>query len=79
MEASVVDLRYHMKKVFKALKRNEKVYITNRGKKQGLILPILEPSLNKAEKHAFFGMQSQEKTSVDKVMENLRGKRYRDL
>ncbi len=40
MEASIVDLRYKMNDVLKALERNEKVTILYRGKPKGLIIPF---------------------------------------
>lgn len=39
MRASVVDLRYRMKDVLRALDRNEEVTVTYRGKVKGVIVP----------------------------------------
>ena len=39
MKASVVDLRYRMKDVLKALRRRESVEILYHGKTAGIILP----------------------------------------
>ena len=39
MKASVVDLRYKMKDVLKALDRNERVTVLYRGKVKGVLIP----------------------------------------
>lgn len=82
MMASIVDLRYKMKDVLQALRRNERVTIHYRGKASGIIIPAQEESVAKKVKvtdHPFFGMHHQEKVSVAKAMENLRGGRYKDI
>jgi antitoxin (DNA-binding transcriptional repressor) of toxin-antitoxin stability system len=78
MEATVVDLRYHMKDVLKALERNESVSVLYRGKVKGVIRPAARTSASRLRDHAFFGSRASEE-SVEKVMERLRGGRYRDL
>jgi len=78
MEATVVDLRYHMNNVLKALERNESVSVLYRGKVKGVIRPVVRVSTPKVLEHAFFGSRvSREPVEVD--MERLRGGRYRDL
>ena len=78
MEATVVDLRYHMNDVLKALDRNESVSVLYRGKVKGSIRPAVRTSNPNVREHAFFGSRiSQE--SVEKTMERLRGGRYHDL
>ena len=39
MRATVVDLRYKMNDVLKALERNEKVTVLYRGKIKGVLVP----------------------------------------
>jgi hypothetical protein len=39
MKATVVDLRYKMNDVLKALDRNEKVTVLYRGKVKGVLIP----------------------------------------
>ncbi len=78
MEATVVDLRYHMNDVLKALERNESVSVLYRGKLKGVLRPAARVSTPKVRAHAFFGSRSSSEC-VEKTMEKLRGGRYRDL
>lgn len=60
MKVSVVDLRYRMNEVVKALDRNEDVSILYRGKLKGVIKPAKGKLKRKVSEHPFFGMyQSQ--------------------
>ena len=79
MEASIVDLRYKMKDVLKALNRNETVKIFYRGKISGTIIPA-QHSTNrqKVAEHPFFGMHKGSQLSVSEEMNRLRGGRYKD-
>lgn len=76
MKASVVDLRYKMNEVIKALEKREKVTILYRGKIKGIILPAGEVKAHKVEAHPFFGMAQKEKKSVADHMQALRGSRF---
>ena len=78
MKASVVELRYNMKDVLKALNRNESVQVMYRGKLKGIIEPTMQETVIRVEDHHFFGMSSEDE-SVDEVMDRLRGERYGDL
>jgi len=78
MKATVVDLRYRMNDVLKALDRNEDVDILYRGKKKGVLVPLAKRSGMKVADHPFFNMRSTKK-SVESEMQSLRGGRYRDL
>jgi hypothetical protein len=80
MKATIVDLRYKMNDVLKALDRNEQVTVFYRGKAKGTLIPIWGKSQLKISEHPFFGMSSNsnEKTVQD-VMDDLRGSRYDDL
>jgi hypothetical protein len=78
MEASVVDLRYHMNDVLKALERNESVSVLYRGKVKGVIRPMVRASATKLRDHVFFGSRASGE-SVEKTMERYRGGRFRDL
>lgn len=84
MQASVVDLRYKMNDVLKALERNEKVSVLYRGKIKGVLVP--SSTANKQDKkkkiseHPFFGMSPADSNkSVAEEMDELRGGRYRDI
>ena len=80
MKASVVDLRYRMNDVLKALDRNEKVTVLYRGKVKGVLIPLGEKKQMKITDHPFFGMSSQDsKKSVLDEMADLRGGRYNDI
>ena len=80
MKATIVDLRYKMKDVLKALDRNEQVTVFYRGKAKGTLIPIGKKSHFKISDHPFFGMSSYntEKTVQD-VMDDLRESRYNDI
>ena len=80
MKATVVDLRYKMNDVLKALDRNEKVTVLYRGKVKGVLIPSSEKKQMKITDHPFFGMSSQvNKKSVLDEMADLRGGRYNDI
>ena len=78
MEATVVDLRYHMNDVLKALERNESVSVLYRGKVKGVIRPAIRATSIRVSDHSFFGCRESERP-VDQIMGQLRGGRYRDL
>ena len=78
MEATVVDLRYHMNNVLKALERNESVSVLSRGKIKGVISPVKRSTSARVAGHAFFGCQASVRSAED-IMQQLRGGRHRDL
>ncbi len=78
MQATIVDLRYRMNDVLKALERNENVDILYRGKTKGVLMASAERSKTKVSEHPFFNMRSSRR-SVEAEMDSLRGGRYRDL
>ncbi len=79
MKASVVDLRYKMNDVLKALDRNEKITILYHGKVKGIISPVLNKKNKKVSEHRFFGMYEKNERSVEQEMDDLRGNRYNDI
>lgn len=80
MKASIVDLRYHMHDVLKALSRNESVTIMYHGEEKGIIMPIKSTQTTlKIQDTAMFGMYSDDQETVEVVMNKLRGGRYSDL
>lgn len=80
MKATVVDLRYKMNDVLKALARNEKVTVLYRGKVKGVLVPTEEKKRMKVAEHPFFGMSSPEAgKSVSEIMDDLRRPRYDDI
>ena len=76
MKTSIVDLRYKMKDVLKALNRKERVEILYHGQPKGVIIPTHEPKTIKIKDHPFFGMLKDQKKSVSQVMDDLRGGRH---
>lgn len=78
MKATVVDLRYHMNDVLKALDRNERVSVLYHGKVKGVITPASDAGHGHITDHPFFGMR-KDIASVAETMRALRGGRFRDL
>jgi hypothetical protein len=78
MQATVMDLRYRMNDVLKALDRNEDVDILYRGQKKGVLMARAKASGMKVSEHPFFNMRSSKRT-VEEEMATLRGGRHRDL
>ncbi len=80
MKATVVDLRYKMNDVLKALDRNEKVTVLYRGKVKGILIPSGQKKNIKITDHPFFGMSSRDtdKPVLD-VLNDLRKSRYDDI
>lgn len=76
MEASIVDLRYKMNKVLKALDRRETVKILYHGKVKGIILPVSGKKGKTAEEHPLFGMSRGKRTTVATEMRQLRKGRF---
>ena len=80
MKATVVDLRYKMNDVLKALDRNEKVTVLYRGKVKGVLIPAAQTKDISMTDHPFFGMSSQDsRKSVLDELDDLRRTRYDDI
>ena len=79
MNASIVDLRYKMKDVLRALARGERVTILYRGKAKGVLVPVEAKPRGRVARHPFFGMTAVDTRSVTAEMETLRGGRFRAL
>ena len=79
MEATILDLRYHMKNILNALDRNEQVTILYHGKIKGVIYPFPKKSECRVQDHPLFSSDKKTKLSVEEQMEKLRGDRYGDL
>jgi len=78
MKASVIDLRYRMNEILKAIDRNEEVTILYHGKVKGVIKPNISKGRRRISDHPFFNMCPSKK-SVHEVMADLRGDRYRAI
>jgi len=79
MKANILDLRYKMKEILKALDRREIVEILYHGKSKGTIIPKKVLSKLKITEHEFFGMNKDKKSSVLEEMQKLRGGRFNDI
>ncbi len=78
MNATVVDLRYRMNDVLKALERKESINVLYRGKVKGILYPAMEEPTGKVTEHPFFGVR-EGGPDVEQQMAALRGGRCRDL
>jgi len=78
MNASVIDLRYKMNDILKALDRNEDVTILYHGKVKGVLSSHIQTTSRKVSEHAFFNMSNTEE-SVEQQMAQLRGGRFNAL
>ncbi len=78
MKATIVDLRYRMKDVLRALERNEDVSILYHGKTKGVLSAPVAPQSGKVTEHPFYNMR-RNAGSVDEQMDGLRGCQHREL
>lgn len=76
MKTTIVNLRYKMKEILKALDRREQVQILYHGKLKGVICPTGASSHASVAGHSFFGMSKESKITVEQEMETLRKGRY---
>lgn len=72
MEASILDLRKHMRRVLDALDKNETVRLTYRGRQKALIVPVEQGSKGELRKNPAFGMWAG-RADMDDVDKTLRG------
>jgi hypothetical protein len=79
MKATVLDLRYKMKEVMKALEKREKVTVLYHGKVKGTIVPAGADRAMKVRDHPFFGMIRDEVKPVAQRLDELRGSRFDDI
>ena len=79
MKATIVDLRYKMKEVLKALERNERVTVFYHGKAKGVLVPAQSQKTGNIQEHPFFGMFGESNESVAGELDDLRQPRYHDI
>lgn len=72
MRAAVLDLRYRMKDVLKALDKGERVTVYCHGRLKGTIIPASVLSTLRVKDHPFFGMAVDESQSVSEQMDEFR-------
>ena len=78
MQATTLDLRRRMKDVLAALDRDEKVTLTHRGRRKGVIVPCAETvATPNAAHHPAFGMwrDREELRDVDAFVRRVRRNR----
>ena len=76
MKATVIDLRYKMSEILKALDRRERITLLYHGKTKGIIVPVNENKSLKVVDHPFFNMGKSKETSVAQQMAALRRSRF---
>jgi len=79
MKATIVDLRYKMKDILKALDRNEQVTILYHGKEKGVITPAKNTVKSEIKDHPFFGMSKNKEKTVNQELEDIRRSRSHDF
>jgi hypothetical protein len=80
MEANIVDLRYKMKDVLKALDNKENVTILYHGKVRGKIIPKKNNQKRSIKNHPFFGMSPDTSSKpVLEELEEIRSTRINDI
>jgi antitoxin (DNA-binding transcriptional repressor) of toxin-antitoxin stability system len=79
MKASVVDLRYRMKEVLEAIKKNHLVELTYHGKVIATIVPSTFENRQSVKEHEIFGYSRDDHEPVEEKMKRMRKGRYRDL
>lgn len=79
MKATIVDLRYKMPRVLKALRLRETVTLQYHGKVQGTIVPVKPATRPSVKDSPLFGILRKDKRSVKKIMDKLRAPRHRAL
>lgn len=64
MKATILDLRYRMNDVLKALERNEKVSISYHGKQKAVIISGRVHVASKVTQHPFFNMRKAGRETI---------------
>lgn len=78
MDASVLDLRYKMRKVLNALDRREKIRILYHGRVKGEIIPFKGNRTITSAQHPLFGMLKGGKTNPAELVFKMRRSRNND-
>ncbi|HXP88339.1 MAG TPA: hypothetical protein VN841_26665 [Bryobacteraceae bacterium] len=82
MKASIVDLRYHMKDVLRAIDRGETVTVLYRGKEKARLVPLAAKKKTvRAEDTPMCGMWKDRKDMADPVayVRKMRNAKYEYL
>lgn len=79
MKARIVDLRYRMKDVLKAVDRGETVTVLYRGKEKAKLVPVRAATPERIRDHPAVGMWKHRKDMQDpagRVRELRQGRRF---
>ncbi len=82
MQATIVDLRYKMHEILKALDRNEDINISYHGKEKAIMKPIKKAVSKEVDfkEYSFIGGSwAEDERTVPEIMRELRGGRYNDI
>ena len=81
MKATILDMRRNPQKILEAIKRNEVVTLTNRGKAVARIEPIGGQDRPRAAEHEAFGMWADRDDMADPAayVREMRKGRFRGL
>ena len=82
MKASIVDLRYRMKDVLRAIDRGETVTVLYRGKEKARMVPIqVQEEVAKAEDQPCFGLWKDRKDMADpaEYVRKIRQNRFKNI
>lgn len=82
MVATALDMRYKTHDLLASLSRGARVIITYRGKKAGILSPYRDekPAVcGRVRNHPFFASALDDTTSVDAMVDRLRGGRFDDI
>jgi len=81
MKATIVDLRYRMKDVLRAIDRGETVTVLHRGKEKARLMPIAAKKRARVADHPAVGMWADRKDMADPAayVRKIREPRFRDL
>jgi hypothetical protein len=79
MKASILDLRYRMNEILKALDRRERVKILYHGKLKGEIIPVHAEVRPKSAEHPMFGLLKGETEDPNVTVSKMRRRQFDDL
>jgi antitoxin (DNA-binding transcriptional repressor) of toxin-antitoxin stability system len=81
MKATILDLRYRMKDILRAIDRGETVTVLYRGKEKARLMPIAAKRKATVADHPAFGMWADRKDMADPAayVRKIRQPRFRDL
>ena len=78
MKVTIIDLRYKMTEVLKALDRRERITLLYHGKVKGMIIPALKEHDLPVEAHPFFNMANEKTKTVAEKMDAQRQARFNE-